>query len=448
MTVIASTTAFVVGRFMRGRLSYGYHDIDSGPPSNSIPPPRRPQNPEWKVGTQQQHSEKEDVCVVSSGRRTTTVVREEQQQRLRSLYQYVIHPVLLTTENPPQSVSVVVSSSCESIPLILDEITKHTSIHDVTIVLSSSGNDDGGGYDDNSKWKKNCIQQVLLVQQQHQERWFKPSIDCKTRDDALSSTVDVAMVLPNEDVRDQFIMDDAQYWYNHTSTDGVLVTYLGRTLSLGYLFDYDTDDYDDYDVVHPLQEQRWRNLKQLTDAKYKRIIDYDVPVMSPNTRGVGRRFPINIGVAFKKHPSIAYWRLNEPLYNLLWRERTTGTTTARNDDAHYNNLFDGATMMTILHPPKHSTIGYCSNKEYVKYGTCDFHGYDPQYPNVPLVEKLFVSKSKIGEHAGRGVFTTVDIPEGSNIGLETTVHSIVFDWVRTCVLLMSYFCAVDVENTP
>jgi hypothetical protein len=106
----------------------------------------------------------------------------------------------------------------------------------------------------------------------------------------------------------------------------------------------------------------------------------------------------------------------------LWAERT-------NEYDADSNAFDGATMMTVLHPPKHSALSDCSDRDYDKYGTCDFHGYDPQFSNVRL-DQLYVAKSHIGDNAGRGVFTNVDIVKGTNVGLETTVYSIVFDWVR------------------
>ena len=111
---------------------------------------------------------------------------------------------------------------------------------------------------------------------------------------------------------------------------------------------------------------------------------------------------------------------------MLWAERTT--TNDDVDEAYTTNVMDSATMMTILHPPKHSALLDCTEEDILIYGTCEDHGYDPQYPNIPLTD-LYVSKSEVSDHAGRGVFTNVTIPKGSNIGLETTVYSVVFDWV-------------------
>jgi hypothetical protein len=52
-------------------------------------------------------------------------------------------------------------------------------------------------------------------------------------------------------------------------------------------------------------------------------------------------------------------------------------------------------------------------------------GYDPEIENIPL-SSLKVSKSHVGENAGRGVFSLVDIPVNSYIALESMVHPIRF----------------------
>ena len=55
---------------------------------------------------------------------------------------------------------------------------------------------------------------------------------------------------------------------------------------------------------------------------------------------------MNMGVAFKNHTSMAYWRLNEPYYNMLWAERTT--TNDDVDEAYTTNVMDSATMMVSV----------------------------------------------------------------------------------------------------
>jgi hypothetical protein len=342
----------------------------------------------------------------------------------------MIHPTLIAIEKPPQSIAIHMHSS-DNIPLALNEIMKHTSIKNVTVVID----------DDEEEGTKHGCEIEIQKQQQQQQQQQQPDedddgdehsvkiISCTTMNDLLnqekkltqvsSSSLDVVILFPDlddDDDNDDEDDDDHQYttnniityWHKHLSSKGVLVTYLGPTLSLSHI-----DTFGDV-TTESFHESRYDHLKILIDAKFERIIDYDIPL--------GRSYPMNVGIAFKSHPSMAYWRLNEPLYNLLWAERT-------NEYDADSNAFDGATMMTVLHPPKHSALSDCSDRDYDKYGTCDFHGYDPQFSNVRL-DQLYVAKSHIGDNAGRGVFTNVDIVKGTNVGLETTVYSIVFDWVR------------------
>ena len=51
--------------------------------------------------------------------------------------------------------------------------------------------------------------------------------------------------------------------------------------------------------------------------------------------------------------------------------------------------------------------------------------YDPSVSNIP-VTSFEVKKSGSGQDSGRGVFTKVDIPEGSYISAETSVHAVGF----------------------
>jgi hypothetical protein len=382
---------------------------------------------------QQDALDDEPTCASSSSSSTrstspspSTDYRASRQQQI---YQYMIHPALVATEEPPQAIAIVVHSS-EDIPLALKEIMKHTSIKNVTIVTTQEGEKE------EEETVRECnveIQKQIQQQQQHSQTIkFKCTsmidlilLDHEKETPPLSSSLDdVVILFPNLDGDDQITAHananvTIQYFHRHLSPRGVLVTYLGPTLPLSHV-----DTFSDVKRTEPLHASRYETIGTLNDAKFERIVDYDIPL---------GRFPMNIGVAFKSHPSMAHWRLNEPLYNLLWAKRTT---TDEYDTE--SNVFDGATMMTLLHPPKHSALSDCSDEDYDKYGTCDFHGYDPQYPNVDLGQ-LYVSKSGIGDNAGRGVFTNVDIVKGANIGLETTVYSVQLDWVSFFSFFLSFF---------
>jgi hypothetical protein len=139
-----------------------------------------------------------------------------------------------------------------------------------------------------------------------------------------------------------------------------------------------------------------------------------------------------IAVALKEETAMAQWRLNEAHYARLLRERLL----------HMDSLqwFDSATMLSLKYPSKHSAIHYChygnhgDNDEKDHYcgngKSAGGHGYDPYVSNVPI-DQMYVDKSRVGDHAGRGVFAKVDIPTGTYVGLETTVHSILYDWTTT-----------------
>jgi hypothetical protein len=60
---------------------------------------------------------------------------------------------------------------------------------------------------------------------------------------------------------------------------------------------------------------------------------------------------------------------------------------------------------------------------------------DPEYPNVPA-SALEVKKSSVGENAGRGVFTKVDIPKNVYLSLETGAHNVLF-MPSTCALIVA-----------
>jgi hypothetical protein len=83
--------------------------------------------------------------------------------------------------------------------------------------------------------------------------------------------------------------------------------------------------------------------------------------------------------------------------------------------------FDGAVMRGYAHPSRASEVVFCRGKPddfYCKNG----HGFDPARPDLP--ESVEVRASSLGEHAGRGVFATQDIPWLSYVNLKEAVHAV------------------------
>ena len=86
--------------------------------------------------------------------------------------------------------------------------------------------------------------------------------------------------------------------------------------------------------------------------------------------------------------------------------------------------FDGATMGAYMFPPKSWEIVFC-HRDYNPTGCDTGHGFNPEYSHIPL-SKMEVKKSGLGEKAGRGLFTTVDIRKESYIGLDEQVIQMVY----------------------
>ena len=90
------------------------------------------------------------------------------------------------------------------------------------------------------------------------------------------------------------------------------------------------------------------------------------------------------------------------------------------------HFFDGATMLAFRYPHKSREVVFCRRSPTPEACEPLGHGFDPYRPNVAL-SSLEVKKSGLGEHAGYGVFSTVDIPVLSYLGLERSVHMVLFE---------------------
>jgi hypothetical protein len=123
-------------------------------------------------------------------------------------------------------------------------------------------------------------------------------------------------------------------------------------------------------------------------------------------------------VAFKSFDTKADWFVDESLINLKIHQRTIHTVNGGSPLLY----FDGATMLSYLHPSKASEAVFCHRNP--KPASCEAgQGFDPERENLPL-SSLEVKPSSLGEKAGRGVFAKVDIPQLSYIGLERLIHMV------------------------
>jgi hypothetical protein len=417
----------------------------------------------------------------------------------KAFYELLVHPVLVaSTDPPPTTVGIIImqeeaSSSgrdfngcgdqgqriqsqhhvATMVQGLIREISLHRSVREVTLLVSD---------------EEDC-ESILLQTTTAMEHYPSPSVS-RHRNDALAvdcrstfdhpSGEDILMdvaIWPycnlNDYSNDRTNDDDdpmqsssttsptREWVHRHLSPTGSLVFCAGRTLP--------------FDHPRWIESQRSRlaTIRQIQDAGFVRIIDYDVPTRSmttmttpasasPSQEDDHTQHPHNFAVAVKSAVGIAGWRMSEAHYQLRMRKRfmpmrATDDHGETGRNAFMDGLvaFDGATMLQLLFPAKHSAEAACSlwdraigdDDEDGPYCNPRGHGYDPDVGNVPL-DELYVSKSMAGENAGRGVFTKVDIPFETYLALETTVHAVIFEWptVKLHEDMLEYFSAIPGEN--
>lgn len=125
-------------------------------------------------------------------------------------------------------------------------------------------------------------------------------------------------------------------------------------------------------------------------------------------------------VAFKSYASRSRWYANPAEIELEIRRRTVKTKSGKNPIL----FFDGATMFSYQVPPKSMEIVYCRQEPTPK-DCLDDYTYDQDNQNIPT-ELFEVKMSGESENAGRGVFTTVDIPQYAYLSAETSCHPVRF----------------------
>ena len=196
------------------------------------------------------------------------------------------------------------------------------------------------------------------------------------------------------------------YWYGRLSQDGILVLPLSKT-----------------------SMERIEQIDRLVSAGFEYILDYDLPSSMPlvfNNNNNNNNF----AVAFKSGKTRARWRMTEANYNLEILRRIMLDENQDEKNKYKTKYpfeyFDSAAMLPIQYPPRWSEDVYCLNDPHVS-GPCQDVLFDPSIPNIPY-GSLIVQKSKVGENAGRGVFTTVDVSGEAYIGLDGSPYPVRCDW--------------------
>ena len=193
--------------------------------------------------------------------------------------------------------------------------------------------------------------------------------------------------------------------YNALGPDGILISQLGEAPAMS-----------DPSETHSRDKNRYTFVKTLNELGIKSTVEY-------TEAHCGFEAPWTFLVSFKSDETQERWVSSEAQVNLEIQKRST----RRKDGKLPFDYFDGATMVSYQHPGKARVTVFCRRDPAPDGCNGGFgYGYDPERENVPM-SSLNVSTSLVGENAGRGVFTLVDIPANSYIGLETQVHPVVFE---------------------
>jgi hypothetical protein len=191
--------------------------------------------------------------------------------------------------------------------------------------------------------------------------------------------------------------------YNALGPDGILISQVGEA-----------PDMSSPSEEHSVGKHRHVFIETMVDLGFEGILDY-------SESHCGFDFPWNFFVSFKSAESQSRWFSSEAQINLEVQKRSIRQRDGQSPFVY----FDGATMLSYQHPDIASATVFCRRDPAPKGCGEGPSGYDPEIENIPL-SALKISKSHVGENAGRGVFSLVDIPVNSYIALESMVHPIRF----------------------
>jgi spermidine synthase len=192
-------------------------------------------------------------------------------------------------------------------------------------------------------------------------------------------------------------------FYNSLSDNGILVMELGES-----------PDSRDPDEMKSGDKNRVVALNLLESAGFESIHAFE-----ESHCGFGAAWTFI--VAFKSYSSRKLWYANSAEIELAIQKRTVRTKSG-NSPLRY---FDGATMMSYQVPSRTIETVFC-RRDPAPYA-CNDNAFQfvPELPNLPA-SSMEVRISGQGEHSGRGVFTKVNVVNGTYISAETSAKSLRF----------------------
>ena len=150
----------------------------------------------------------------------------------------------------------------------------------------------------------------------------------------------------------------------------------------------------------------------------------------------GFGYPWSFLVACKSDKCRYNWYMNEAEIDVQIHYRMMRTKSGSSPLRY----FDGATMKSYQDPPKAWETLYCRREPFPEHCN-DYRGYSKNIKNYGI-DNFDVRMSSIGDGAGRGVFSKVEIPQGSLIAAEESHKKVHFTHTTT------YMMEVLKDNFP
>jgi hypothetical protein len=352
---------------------------------------------------------------------------EAELARRKRFAAHAIHPALLTVFPVPTSIAIAIDhlAGNRSAGDLISEIVKYRAIDRITVIFVEG--------DDQSQ----CPQSLkdILVSTEREDIDMECSfIDPNNAKDdhPVRRYHDVSVVLANCG-KDQLSSKWEEELY--ASTQSLAVKCVGRT----------------YPLDHPTRISRTSSNKSNID----RIEHFFVPDLRANPSADSflhatdydvfdeRGITTNFAVAFRSIKNgLEQWRLSEANYQVKMHQRWRSSVMKEIDTSY----FDSADMLRIQFPSRHSAESSCDHNRHLIEDMddddmfCD-KGLNPSLPNIPK-KNFHVAKSTVGENAGRGVFTSIDLDEASYLMAEVAAHDLIFSFMAYAILvdMVDSFC--------
>jgi hypothetical protein len=377
-----------------------------------------------------------------ASRPARTSKAEEALARRKRFAEHAIHPALLTVLPMPTSIAIAIDhqhnpkanivAGNQLAGDLISEIVKYRGIDQITVIFVDGEDREHGNE------PSQCPQSLMDILASTGRKGI--GMECSFIEPYDVKHHDVSVVLANCG-KDQLDGEGhSSKWEEelYATTKYVAVKCVGRT----------------YPLDHPARLSRNSNIDLIehffvpdlranpSADSFLHATDYDVF----DERGI----TTNFAVAFRSiENGLEQWRLSEANYQVAMHQRWRSSVMEEMD----TSFFDSADMLRIQFPSRHSAESSCDHNKHLIVDIdedddmfCD-KGLNPSYPNVPA-KNFYMAKSTVGENAGRGVFTSIDLEQESYLMAEGYAHDLTFSFRAFAIMedMVDSFCLPKKEN--